>query len=238
MSNVTKSIIKVKAVNDACLSSTKNRFEIRTLTFSAEREVKNDDVDVSYLFDHVYKDYKNNLLYSNERRYFDCYVKEPLPAIEWKLTGDRKEILGYNCNEASGHFRGREYTAWFTTELPFKAAPWKFYGLPGVMLEVKSKDNFVSMEAIELKVTDGKYPQNPLEGKEFMTWDDYAVLFAKRVKKNQENLDASQARMGLPTAKINLPRIEIIIDENRLDEIGNKYWNNQSTVLKVNQKKK
>jgi GLPGLI family protein len=51
-----------------------------------------------------------------------------------------KKILGYDCIKATANFRGSEVTAYFTKELPYSAGPFKFFGLPGVILDIR-EDN-------------------------------------------------------------------------------------------------
>lgn len=58
------------------------------------------------------------------------------PSIDWKLDTTKKIILGYICQRATGYFKGRNYQVWFCPELPFSSGPWKFCGLPGLILEV------------------------------------------------------------------------------------------------------
>ena len=68
-------------------------------------------------------------------------IDETYPAIDWQLTDTTKTIGGYTAQQATGTFKGREYTVWFTTEVPFQAGPWKLLGLPGLVLEaVDSRD--------------------------------------------------------------------------------------------------
>lgn len=50
---------------------------------------------------------------------------------------DSLSILDYKCIKATTRFRGRDYTAWVTKELPINDGPWKFYGLPGLILQIE-----------------------------------------------------------------------------------------------------
>jgi GLPGLI family protein len=63
------------------------------------------------------------------------YVKEELPKIDWIITSDNQKIGNFVCTKATAEFRGRNYTAWFTTEIPLPFGPWKLHGLPGLILE-------------------------------------------------------------------------------------------------------
>lgn len=56
---------------------------------------------------------------------------------EWSLLPETISILGYTCQKAETEFRGRTYTAWFTSQIPVDAGPYKFRGLPGLILKVE-----------------------------------------------------------------------------------------------------
>ncbi len=78
-------------------------------------------------------------------------VQERLSKIAWKIhTKINDTILGYKSTKATGYFRGRTYTAWFTEEIPTKFGPWKLNGLPGLILEVK--DNLNQVQFIAEKI--------------------------------------------------------------------------------------
>jgi len=56
--------------------------------------------------------------------------------LKWVIQSDRDTMGGYVCQKAITHFAGRNYAAWFTMDLPLQAAPYKFDGLPGVVVKV------------------------------------------------------------------------------------------------------
>lgn len=90
---------------------------------------------------------KENLLITKYR------IEEPLPAIKWKITADTMSFGTLHCQKATGHFKGRDYTAWFCPDLPFHAGPWKLSGLPGLIVEAYDTNKevqftFDGMEAV------------------------------------------------------------------------------------------
>jgi len=62
-------------------------------------------------------------------------IEEPMPVISWKISTDTASFGTLHCQKATGHFKGRDYTAWFCPDLPFHTGPWKLGGLPGLIVE-------------------------------------------------------------------------------------------------------
>ena len=64
------------------------------------------------------------------------YYDEPFSEIDWLIVEDStKTILDYQCIMATTDFHGRKWTVWFTPEIPMQDGPWKFCGLPGLIME-------------------------------------------------------------------------------------------------------
>jgi GLPGLI family protein len=73
---------------------------------------------------------------------YNFRYKENYPIeFSWQLHNEKKKILNYNCQKATCSFRGRNYIAWFTPEIPLKEGPYKFGGLPGLILQISDEKN-------------------------------------------------------------------------------------------------
>lgn len=55
--------------------------------------------------------------------------------FEWQFLEGDTVISDYPCKKAKADFRGRTWTVWYTPLLPYSDGPWKFCGLPGLVLE-------------------------------------------------------------------------------------------------------
>lgn len=61
---------------------------------------------------------------------------DDLNSQEWELETDTMTILGYLCYKAVCQWRGRDYEAWYTPDIPVSEGPMKFGGLPGLIMKV------------------------------------------------------------------------------------------------------
>lgn len=77
-------------------------------------------------------------------------VKEEVNMWHWKLSNETKKIGNFLCQKAVSNFRGRDYVAWFAKDIPVHAGPWKFYGLPGLILEVYDENGKFHIQAQEI----------------------------------------------------------------------------------------
>ena len=80
-------------------------------------------------------DRKTNVLHSNARFSLFFDYKESLPNINWEIKSSVKKIEGISVQKATCKFRGRNYVAWYATEIPIPLGPWKLNGLPGLIIE-------------------------------------------------------------------------------------------------------
>jgi GLPGLI family protein len=84
-----------------------------------------------------------NKLIRKEQLITPYLIEEPFPAIKWKISSDISTISNLHCQKATTHFKGRDYTAWFCPDLPYRSGPWKLNGLPGLIVEAHDVKNDV-----------------------------------------------------------------------------------------------
>ncbi len=83
---------------------------------------------------------KNDLTYyetvGNEE-----YQYEETIELQWNLLDETREIKEYTCKKATTNYGGRKWIAWYTTDIPVNAGPYKFKGLPGLIMKITDVTN-------------------------------------------------------------------------------------------------
>lgn len=91
---------------------------------------------------YVVKSFANGKQKHYDTSGLEKYVyEESVPSQDWQTTDSSKVILGYECFMATTDYHGRKWIAWFSPEIPVQNGPWKFDGLPGLILEVSADGN-------------------------------------------------------------------------------------------------
>lgn len=90
-------------------------------------------------------DYKANSYKMLDRLSSRAYnYTSPIESIKWEIQMDTLTVLNFLCQKAIGKYSGRTYTAWFTESISFSYGPYKFSGLPGLILKIyDSKEEFM-----------------------------------------------------------------------------------------------
>lgn len=87
---------------------------------------------------------KNNS--EDEIEFYDIVFNDKYKYIEntsfdWKIKSDTLTINSLLCQKATTSFGGRDYIAWFTQEIPISDGPYKFRGLPGLIVKIYDTQN-------------------------------------------------------------------------------------------------
>lgn len=82
---------------------------------------------------------------------YNATCAEGFPLQKWKMKEETKMICNYRCQKAVCHFRGRDFTAWFTSDIPIIYGPWKFGGLPGLILRLSDSAGEYTFECVKIE---------------------------------------------------------------------------------------
>ncbi|MGQ1948824.1 GLPGLI family protein [Geofilum sp. OHC36d9] len=137
--NVSKSYSYYTFLSDS-LQQTSNGKELWRMQFKKAIKEANGGLPTGFPYKrmktYVYKDYKGVTTITDGISLQDFIYKDELNPQEWEILDSTKTVLDNVCQMAECTFRGRTWTAWFTPEIPVSDGPWKFGGLPGLILEV------------------------------------------------------------------------------------------------------
>ncbi len=97
----------------------------------------------------IFKNYPEGRLTHTEKICMDWIrYEEDMPLIEWTLTDSVTDVLGYECRSAICNFRGREWTVFYSEDIPIMEGPWKLHGLPGLIMKATDRDGDYIFECI------------------------------------------------------------------------------------------
>ncbi len=179
------------------------------------KDQKTIDENLSDIF--IFKDYTLDFLYQNEELFnAKFFVKDSLSKFSWKLENETKEILGYKCNLATTIFRGRKYSAFYTSKINISDGPWKFYGLPGLILSISSDDNIIQYEVNKIEFNSNEIiDSKKILNNEFISWEDFRLKFIetfdnyiKKIKASGIVDDGAEVNIKIVSPEIIYPKVQ------------------------------
>lgn len=102
----------------------------------------------------IYTDYvKSNITFADHSMTTVEMFKyiEKLENQKWTIHDETKKILSHTCKKATGRFKGRDYVAWYAVDIPVSRGPYKFNGLPGLILEISDTESLFTFECIAIE---------------------------------------------------------------------------------------
>ena len=108
-------------------------------------------------------------------------IEDSLRGFEWRIQNDLKEVAGHICMKAfyQDTIKKQKIVAWFAQDIPMSAGPERFYGLPGLILEVDSNDEAILLTADRIdykKITTELDLPKKLKGKRIKEAEYWAIV--------------------------------------------------------------
>lgn len=99
----------------------------------------------------IEKDSKKGVKTFSARIARDQYSYDEDRTMDWKIFPETVKIGEYKAQKAQTEFGGRTWNAWFTTDIPFQDGPYKFSGLPGLIVKIEDTKGDYSFDLKETK---------------------------------------------------------------------------------------
>ena len=176
----------------------------------SKKEVNDNDFPHKRMKEYVYKNYPQGKMSVTDGLTLQYYAYEDeLNAQQWEIKDSTKTILDYPCQMAVCDFRGREWTSWFTTDIPVSDGPWKLSGLPGLIMEAYDKGSQYMFTIVGLQKVENEpifFSETYVGSKRFEKTNRKEFLKAKKAALMDLN-GYIEMETGIDLSGGNLPKI-------------------------------
>ena len=142
----------------------------------------------------LYKNFSNKIMLKEDAIYDKPFlITDTLQPVNWIIDTATRTIGKFNCTKATATINGQQVEAWFTADIPIQDGPEKFYGLPGLILAVKTAYN--SYEAAEIKIiNENTVLQQPTKGT-VITPTEFTQLEKKKVSEATSSIKSEDIKL-------------------------------------------
>lgn len=130
--------------------------------------------------------------------------------FNWTILEETDSIAGFRVQKATTSFAGRNYTAWFSEEIPFPEGPYKFHGLPGLIMKIGDDKGHYLFELTQIKKL-GKSISFTFDEEEYLDTERKKLL---KLELEYKKDPVSFAERSVPGVKI---EYESEKDKNRIE---------------------
>lgn len=113
-------------------------------------------------FNHTYHISFSNMTYDVYRKYMsNVFLGENgiLSFPEWTISEETNELFGYSVRKATAQYMGRNWTVWFTEEIPVPGGPWLLWGCPGLIVFAIDEDKLFNFYILgEQEIAKNRWP--------------------------------------------------------------------------------
>ncbi len=145
-------------------------YEFRAIRIDSINKISNGFSNYTFPFAKLKR---NTSTHKNINYFFiaDNYFSyESIDEMKWQIQPETKQKEDWKLQKATTNFGGRKWEAWFTTDILFSEGPYKFNGLPGLIVEIKDNKNNFNFQLIRiekpkitnLNITETLFKKKPL----------------------------------------------------------------------------
>lgn len=154
--------------------------------------------------------------------------------LEWKIQTETNIIEGFKVQKATTNFAGRNWIAWFANDIQLLDGPYKFCGLPGLILNIQDENGDHIFNIIGIKKKYSRTFINHFKLKEITVneqkfnklWNEYRSDPAKNIKQIHSSSEMAETIFYDSDTKSPLSKQDLIRNKEQGDRKYFKYYNN------------
>lgn len=125
-------------------------------------------------------------------------ISGDLEKFPWRLTGEQKKILDFNCQQAVFSDEERNVEVWFTPEIPVSSGPGEYGQLPGMILEVSIDDGqrHIVADKVNFKTLEEGTIVAPKKGKK-VSAEEFEAIQEAKMKEMEEEMGGGGMRIRI-----------------------------------------
>lgn len=159
------------------------------------------------------RNYDRNLNYTVEKDYakknihfYDKFKNVSLVTMDneapkWKIENDFRKINAMNCQKAVAEYKGRTWEAWFSKDFPVNDGPYKFSGLPGLVVMLKDSESDHVFDLIQIKKIKAVTAFIPKNNKQITNIEYRKIIKGYRFSPGEDvagmNIDSKAGKMEM-----------------------------------------
>ena len=180
--------------SDSLIANTSNYEEAQAVI----KQIR-DKYGRAYAKYYILKDFKKQSLDYTESMVTNYIYTEELPTFDWHFSEEKKQISNYECQKATCRYMGRSYEVWFTPDIPINDGPWKFHGLPGLILEAYDTQHHYEFNFLGMNECAGDIK---LPGKEYSKTTKKKFISLKQLSIDDPNsfVKGIEATLGIKSS--------------------------------------
>lgn len=162
-------------------------------------DVMNDSYPRTSFKNNIQKKYESQTMIIPTLIIMYTYVYSQKNTIIWQTYPDTLTIKNYKCNKVTTTFEGRDYVAWYSTEIPISDGPHKFWGLPGLIIKIADTENHYTFELESFEKFANNFPKFERSDPTFeITYEKFKQL---RKDENENPLKVFQSQGFYPVGE-------------------------------------
>ncbi|MEY8758867.1 GLPGLI family protein [Chryseobacterium tongliaoense] len=173
---------------------------------------------------YITKNLSENQVFKNiQTIYSEIFSIKINEKLDWEILSEKNKIANFSVQKATVNYGGRNWIAWFATEISIQDGPYIFNGLPGLIIKISDDQNNYIFNLTEIKNGDKNvYYRN--KGSE-LSWEQFKKLSENYYSDPLSRIKATGAPIKVDDGKGNgvTPDMKIYTDnmKKRIKENNN-----------------